>query len=137
MTPAASKPKQQPYGGKPWPIPGTIEAEDYDTGGEAVAYHDTTEGNRDDKYRKDDVDIWYSSDRYSGYYTGTNATGEWLEYTVKVVAGGMYSLDLNVATPENSRKIHVMLDGEDITGPIRLPNTGGWNEWETVMPWYS
>ena len=52
---------------------------------------------------------------------------------MKVAAGGMYSLDLNVATPDNNRKMHVMLDGEDITGPIRLPNTGGWNEWETVM----
>ena len=131
LTPTAMV--QQPYSGKPWPIPGTIEAEDYDTGGEAVAYHDTTEGNRGGKYRKDDVDIWYASDRYSGHYTGNNATGEWLEYTVKVAAGGMYSLDLNVATPESNRKMHVTLDGKDITGPIRLPNTGGWNEWETVM----
>ena len=79
------------------------------------------------------MDIWYAGDRYSGHYTGTNATGEWLEYTVKVAAGGMYSLDLNVATPKSDRKMHVTLDGKDITGPIRLSNTGGWNEWETVM----
>ena len=25
-----------PYGGSPWPVPGTIEAEDYDTGGGLV-----------------------------------------------------------------------------------------------------
>ena len=29
-----------PYGGEPWPIPGIIEAEDFDLGGEGVAYHD-------------------------------------------------------------------------------------------------
>ncbi len=129
----AAKVQQRPYGGKPWPIPGTIEAEDFDTGGEAAAYHDTTESNRGGEYRKDAVDIWYADDRYSGYYTGANDTGEWLEYTVKVAAGGMYSLDLNVATPKDNRKMHVMLDGEDLTGPIRLPNTGGWHAWETVM----
>src|SRR4029077_18842783 len=28
-----------------WPIPGKIEAENYDSGGEGLAYHDTTPGN--------------------------------------------------------------------------------------------
>ena len=27
------------------PIPGTIQAEDYDAGGEGISYHDTTAGN--------------------------------------------------------------------------------------------
>ena len=35
----------QPYGGLPWMVPGLIEAEDYDTGGQGVAYNDTTAGN--------------------------------------------------------------------------------------------
>ena len=29
-----------PYRGAPTPVPGLVEAEDYDTGGEGVAYHD-------------------------------------------------------------------------------------------------
>ena len=44
-----------PY--KPHPVPGRIEAEDYDLGGEGVAYHDTTAGNTGGAYRDDDVDI--------------------------------------------------------------------------------
>lgn len=30
-----------PFGGKPWPIPGLIQAENFDEGPEGVAYHDT------------------------------------------------------------------------------------------------
>lgn len=33
------------YGGSPAVIPGTIEAEEYDYGGEGVAYYDTDPGN--------------------------------------------------------------------------------------------
>ena len=122
---------QQPYGGKLWPVPGTIEAEDYDTGGEGAAYHDTSAGNKGGKYRNDAVDIWYSGS--IGHYTGANTTGEWLEYTVNVATSGTYSLDLNVATPTSGRKMRVRLDGKDVTGSISVPNTGGWNNWETVM----
>ena len=44
-----------PY--KQHPVPGRIEAEDYDLGGETIAYHDTTPGNPGGAYRHDDVDI--------------------------------------------------------------------------------
>src|SRR5438094_656065 len=46
-----------PYGGAPAPIPGTVQAEDFDNGGEGVAYHDTTYGNNGGQYRGGDVDI--------------------------------------------------------------------------------
>jgi hypothetical protein len=41
----------EPYGGTPWAIPGTIEAENYDLGGEGVAYHDTDATNNGGVYR--------------------------------------------------------------------------------------
>ena len=68
-----------PYGGSPWPVPGTIEAEDYDTGGEGVAYHDTTAGNSGGAYRYEDVDIENCSDTGGGYNVGWTAMGEWLK----------------------------------------------------------
>ena len=121
---------QQPYGGSPWPVPGTIEAEDYDMGGEGVAYHDRNAGNNGAVYRTDDVDIWCSDTE--GYYTGANAMGDWLEYTVDVATTGQYQLDLRVATPYSGRQLRVTLDGMDVTGLINLPNTGGWTAWQTV-----
>ena len=120
----------QPYGSIPWTLPGTIEAEDYDLGSQGVGYYDQTAGNSGAQYRTDDVDIWYSD--AEGYYTGANATGEWLTYTVDVDTSGEYQLDFRVATPKSGRQLRVALDGADITGLITLPNTGGWQVWRTV-----
>ena len=62
-----------------------------------------------------------------GYYTGANATGEWLEYTVDVATTGQYQLDLRVATPNSGRQLRVSLDGADVSGLINVPNTGSWS----------
>ena len=42
---------------RPIPVPGRIEAEDYDTNGPGISYYDTTPGNSGAAYRNDDVDI--------------------------------------------------------------------------------
>jgi hypothetical protein len=111
-------------------IPGIIEAEDYDTGGEGIAYHDSSKGNKGEQYRNDDVDIWYS--KVEGHYTGANATGEWLAYSVEIDTSGQYNLDLRIATPRNGRLLRVEMDGVDISGTISIPNTGAWNRWQTI-----
>src|SRR5207247_6038602 len=48
--PAGSR---SPYGGTPWAMPGVVQAENFDVGGEGVAYHDTTPGNQGGQYRMD------------------------------------------------------------------------------------
>jgi hypothetical protein len=111
-------------------LPGLVQAEHYDVGGEGVAYHDTTAGNAGGKYRSDRVDIWRSPSE--GYYTGNNATGEWLEYTVEVATAGAYRVALRVATPKSGRQLRLALDGVNVTGLITLPNTRGWQRWQTV-----
>ncbi len=50
-------PTSTPFGGTPWSIPGTIQAEDFDDGGEGLAYLDTSAGNTGGQYRSTDVDI--------------------------------------------------------------------------------
>ena len=132
-TSGSSTTGQQSYGSAAWPVPGTINAEDYDKGGEGVAYHDTSAANKGGKYRTDGVDIWYSGNPLIKYYTGANTNGEWLEYTVNVANSGTYSLDLHVSTPNSGCKASVKLDGKDLAGTIDVPNTGSWHEWETVM----
>ena len=42
--PRRRRPLRTPFSGTPIALPGTIEAENYDKGGEGVAYHDTTAG---------------------------------------------------------------------------------------------
>ena len=54
---------QMPFYGTPFAIPGRIQAEDFDTGGESVAYHDEDTGNNGNQYRTlEDVDIQECSD---------------------------------------------------------------------------
>ncbi|MCC6301294.1 MAG: carbohydrate-binding protein [Gammaproteobacteria bacterium] len=123
---------QTAFGGTPWSLPGTIQAENYDQGGAGVAYNDTTAGNGGNIYRSDDVDIWGAADVSGDYMVGATAAGEWLEYTVNVAQAGTYTLNLRVATAASNKRLRVLMNGTDVTGAITVPNTGGWTTWQTI-----
>ena len=123
---------QSPYSGSPISLPGRLEAEAYDLGGEGVAYYDTTDGTVFGEYRGDSVDVGTCSDTDGGYRLGNVAAGEWLEYTVDVATGGSYSISTRTATVIDDRQMHIEIDGVDVTGAINIPNTGSWQTWETT-----
>ena len=120
------------YSGTPVALPSRIEAEDYDRGGEGSAYHDTTAGNSSGAYRNDDVDIRVTTDSSGSYNVKSVRAGEWLAYSVNVLNAGTYSLDLRIASAGGGGTVRLTVDGTDVTGPIVLPDTGGWNTWQTV-----
>ena len=91
-------PSSTPFNGTAAPIPGLIEAENFDNGGEGVAYHDLTAGNSGGAYRQTDVDIASASDAGGGYTLAYVSGGEWLKYSVSVTATANYTLDARVAT---------------------------------------
>lgn len=126
-------PQQQPYGGTPWAVPGTIQAENYDTGGEGIAYHDTTSGNSGGAYRSDGVDIQAVTDYSGSYNVGWTAAGEWLEYTINVGTSGTYTLLARVASLSTGGTLHVEVDGVNVTGALSFPSTGGWQIWQTAV----
>jgi carbohydrate binding protein with CBM6 domain len=113
-------------------VPGRIEAENYDKGGEGLAYHDTTAGNSSGMYRSDGVDIRVTADAGGGYNVKSVRAGEWLAYSVAVSAAGTYALDVRFASSGAGGTVHLAVDGKDVTGPIALPDTGGWGAWKTV-----
>lgn len=122
---------QNPFSGLPINLPGKVEAEDFDTGGEGIAYHDASAGNQGNQYRTTDgVDIEGCSE--GGYNIGYVANGEWLEYTVNVTQAGIYTIQARVATPYTNKTFHIELDGQNISGPIAVPVTGGFQGWQTV-----
>jgi hypothetical protein len=126
-------PGQSPYGGTVRTIPGKIEAEDFDTGGEGVAYHDLDASNTLGQYRTtESVDIEGCTDTNGGYDVGETHTSEWLEYTVNVSKAGVYTFQARVATTASGKALHAELDGQNITGTVSIPNTGGWQTWTTV-----
>ena len=121
---------QAPFGGSPAPLPGVVQAEDFDLGGEGVAYHDTSPGNNGNAYRSEDVDIEPSSEQ--GFNVGWIDAGEWLEYTVDVAAPGIYTLETRVASEADGGSFRIEKAGTDLTGTIAAPPTGGWQNWTTV-----
>lgn len=131
-TSAPPAPASTPYTGTPVALPNRIQAENYDRGGEGLAYHDTTTGNSTGAYRTDNVDIRVTSDSGGGYNVKSVRAGEWLAYSVNVATAGTYALDLRVASAGGGGTVHLTVDGKDVSGAIVLPDTGGWNTWRTV-----
>jgi endonuclease/exonuclease/phosphatase family metal-dependent hydrolase len=119
-----------PFGGAPMPIPGWIQAADFDNGGPGVAYFDTTPGNLGGAYRATDVDIEYAP---GGYAIDWVDAGEWLKYTVNVAADGNYTVVARVASFGGGGTFHIEFNGADRTGPMRVPNTGGWQSYQDLI----
>jgi len=118
--------------GTPWLIPGTVQAEDFDNGGQNVAYYDTTAGNNYGAYRSTDVDIETSGG--GGYDVARTKVGEWLKYSVNVATTGTYQFQARVASLGAGAVIRVSVDGTDVTGTsgISIPDTGGWQTYTTT-----
>ena len=122
---------QRPFGGTIRNLPGRVQAEDYDTGGEGVAYYDTATANAGGAYRSDDVGVETNSDIDSGYDVGWIVPGEWLEYTVHAPdPSAIYNIHARVAGNDVGQ-MRVRLDGT-VLGTVQIPNTGGWQSWQTI-----
>lgn len=132
---------QQPYGnnGQPWPVPGRIEAEHFDTGGEGIAYHDIDGSNRgfvdggaDNSIRHDEgVDIERVFNDDGEYNIGYVDVGEWTEYTVNVIEPGTYVLDARMASFSQGGTFEVSFGKNQATATVSVPGTGGWQTWVT------
>ena len=124
--PAPAGPVQRPI-----PVPGRVEAEDYDLGGPGKAFHDDGPGNNGGVYRHDDVDIEACTDTGGGYAVAWIGAGEWLNYTLAVKETALYRVDFRVASGAGTGRIDVSID--DIPAcSVNTPATGGWKAWKTV-----
>ena len=129
------KNKRTPYSGSGINLPGTLQAEQFDKGGEGVAFHDS-DSNDEGKasYRTDNegVDIVTGN---SGYAIGYTANGEWLEYTVNVKKNGTYGYKATVSSGTNNSgfRIGLMKNGSETTlARVSVPNTNSWDTYTTL-----
>jgi hypothetical protein len=121
-----------PFSGTPIALPGQIEAEDFDAGGAEVAYRDQSAGNTGGAYRSTDVDVGAATDTGGGFRLGWIDADEWLNYTVNVAAAGTHTIDVRVASNGQGGTFHIEVNGVDKTGPMTVPNSGGWQAWRTI-----
>jgi glucose/arabinose dehydrogenase len=121
-----------PFGGNARPLPGIVQSEDFDDGGEGVAYHDSDASNNGGQYRSTGVDIENTADTGGGYDVSWTTAGEWLNYTVNANSAGLYTISVRAASPVAGGTFHIEFNGINKTGPMIIPNTGGAQSWQTL-----
>jgi hypothetical protein len=138
---------------KPWHdsiqvIPGKLECEKYDTGGEGIAYHDAdsvnngsgklnpNDGTYYNTFRMNEgVDISYTKSggtddnpynkvepKMNQLYVGWTDPGEWIKYTVEVKETGFYQGAI-MYTANADGKIAIDVDGRSWLDPILIQST--------------
>lgn len=110
----------------PQGIPGIIQFEDYDEGGQNIGYYDASYGNSGGGYRNNDVDLEEIQGAPGQFAVGFTDNGEWLAYSVNVGWDGEYEIDVYHASQQASGIVSVELDDTPISPEIQLPSTGGW-----------
>lgn len=121
-------PNGTPYGGTPISVPGTIQAENYDNGGEGIAYHDMDANNQ--FYRTGEgVDL---SGDGGQIHVNWIVAGEWIEYTFKVAEAGNYTFTPYVATVPGFGNFTMFIDNVDVSGKKQVTGTGSFINWRGI-----
>lgn len=109
-----------------------VQAEHFDSGGQGVGYNDLTSQNEGGALRNTGVDLEATTDTGGGHNVGWMDTGEWLNYTVHVPMARTYEFQIRVASAAQGGTFHIEVNGRDVTGPMTIPATGGWQVWTTL-----
>lgn len=126
---------RQTYQAKRVSIPGTIEAEKFDKGGEGFTFHDSdskNDGTTSFRQDSEGVDIYSGN---NGYAVGNTKANEWLEYSVNVKEAGTYSIAItaSAASKNTSFKLETIDDAgtkKDL-GTFTVPSTGNVSTYST------
>jgi hypothetical protein len=127
----------KPFLNAPFAIPAsgstTLQAENFDSGGQNVSYYDTDGGNNGGAYRNTDVDIAYTTDGGAGSKSvGWIAANEWMKYTVNVAQAGTYDITARVASGASGGTFRLEDRFGTTIARFTAPGTGGWDTWTNV-----
>ena len=126
--------------GPPPRCPARVQAANYDTGGQGVAYNVTAANGTANSYRSDGVDLEATADTSDtspaggAYDLGWTGAGQWFKYTVEVATAGTYTVSLRVAAPTAvADALHIdNSSGTNLTGSVAIAATGSYQTWATV-----
>jgi len=118
------KPVRKPFHGYALPIPGIIQAEDFDKGGQGFTFYDTGTSNIAGAYRpNEEVDIYDRNG--TGFHIGNAMPGEWYEYSVDVKTTGKYEVGFHLASLMGGGKFQVKI-GNVVSDTLKAPRTNSW-----------
>lgn len=121
-----------PYNNDIHLVPGVIQVEDFDTGGEGISFHDLEPANTGNGYRiTEGVDlVAHAANQYS---LSDVVQGEWLEYTVNVQKRATYRLKVKASSVVAGKKLRLTLNDETIASDLLIPATGNLSTWTTLQ----
>ena len=120
-----AKAPQAPYNGVASVLPGAVEMENYDEGGEGMAYHDSDDANEGKSYRKSEgVDL--EEFEKGQFALGWTKQGEWVEYTLEVKYDDEYTWTAYAASGSDGSSFKLYIDDEAISEAIKVKNSGDW-----------
>ena len=124
ITPSIVHMERDYFLGAPIPVPGTVQAEDFDLGGEGLSYHDLDAANITRDYRPDEsVDI--TSVNASEYHIVNILPEEWCEYSLQVAQSGLYQVDIHYSAIAGGGKFLVDIGGSS-SDTLEVTATGNW-----------
>ncbi|HWN93741.1 MAG TPA: LamG-like jellyroll fold domain-containing protein [Methylomirabilota bacterium] len=97
------------------PIPGRIEAESFDSFFEAGG-----------------LILKEATSDTGGGQNVRVPTGGWTAYQISVAANYQYIPRLRVAALTPGQRLQIQIDGQNAGAEINVPNTGGWQNWQTI-----
>jgi hypothetical protein len=117
-------------------LPGIVQAEDFDQGGEGFTFHDSDANDEGDaKYRTDNEGLDLVKGN-GGVAIGYTAKNEWTEYTVNVTQAGEYSFEATVSNGSSSNGGFTisLVKGSAITqlAKVTFSSSGGWDTYKVV-----
>ena len=118
----------------PWPKFGepivvspavTIQAEDFDSGGEGIAYHTPTPTDSGPYvYRHSAVNIIVDRAAQGGYSVSNMNTNAWMAYSIHIPTDGTYQIQSQVS---GYGQFHFEIIGKAKTKPIKLSSNSKWS----------
>ncbi|NTV30405.1 carbohydrate-binding protein [candidate division WWE3 bacterium] len=124
----------------PAAVPGKIEAENFDRGGEGIAYHDTKTGNELVIQNKGGIDyrpgegVDIGKNANGATYVGWIENTEWLVYTINVTEDGYYHLSAQAGFNGAGGSFDLEIDGKT-QGHFTIRDLGAWDIYTTIPAW--